>query len=349
MKKNCAFELYRFLFSAVILAFHGRYNWNITSDKSFGAGFLAVEFFFLLSGFLMMQHQEENTDTQSSAEDQAVRYLVHRFRRLFPLYAVSLVGAMLLRWYVYGKPITVTYLFREMPEFFMLQVFWAPMKINGALWFISAMLWAGFLVYYLVLKNKAFFTRIFFPLGLLLFCSLASVKAGHIDIVNNVYYFWLGGFLRAFFEIGFGCSLYQIYIYIYIYGKATSLHKIPATILEIGLSAAVFYGMLCKTKGDGDFIMVFIISALILVLAARKGYLSKLLDNKISAYLGKISYPIFLLHVPLLSLAANRVLSGWSYLPAMAVVLLQCVVLAMGLTYLNEHIAAWYSGRRKEK
>ncbi len=213
MKKNCAFELYRFLFSAVILAFHGRYNWNITSDKSFGAGFLAVEFFFLLSGFLMMQHQEKNRDTQSSAEDQAVRYLVRRFRRLFPLYAVSLVGAMLLRWYVHGKPITVTYLFREMPEFFMLQVFWAPMKINGALWFISAMLWASFLVYYLVLKNKAFFTRIFFPLGLLLFCSWASVKAGHIDIVNNVYYFWLGGFLRAFFEIGFGCSLYQIYIW----------------------------------------------------------------------------------------------------------------------------------------
>lgn len=48
MKKSGVIEFYRYIFMVVLLAWHGGTNF-------FHNGYLVVEFFFILSGYLLME------------------------------------------------------------------------------------------------------------------------------------------------------------------------------------------------------------------------------------------------------------------------------------------------------
>lgn len=53
MKRNCEIELLRFIAAAMIVGHHQRYISGV--PDLFPGGDICVDFFFLLSGYLMMQ------------------------------------------------------------------------------------------------------------------------------------------------------------------------------------------------------------------------------------------------------------------------------------------------------
>ena len=59
-KRNNALEFYRFVFIVFIFFMHFRSYGGFEGDKNyFAAGYLGVEYFFILSGFFMMQKIEK--------------------------------------------------------------------------------------------------------------------------------------------------------------------------------------------------------------------------------------------------------------------------------------------------
>mgnify|MGYP006951500977 CR=1 FL=1 len=59
-KRNNALEFYRFVFIVFIFFMHFRSYGGFEGDKNyFAAGYLGVEYFFILSGFFMMQKVEK--------------------------------------------------------------------------------------------------------------------------------------------------------------------------------------------------------------------------------------------------------------------------------------------------
>ena len=54
--KNRTIEFYRFLFACIIFVLHVRHYGDFEGPNGeFNGGYLGVEFFFILSGFLLMQ------------------------------------------------------------------------------------------------------------------------------------------------------------------------------------------------------------------------------------------------------------------------------------------------------
>ena len=59
-KRNQTIELLRFFFAVVIVLYHGRVIFPISL---FPSGYLAVEFFFIVSGYMMVKSSKKQQDS----------------------------------------------------------------------------------------------------------------------------------------------------------------------------------------------------------------------------------------------------------------------------------------------
>lgn len=76
-KENFFIDFIRFLCSIVIMFFHGRSFANVNDTIIFEMGYLAVNFYFILTGFLMMNSlMKSNKDTFS--------FIKNKIKRLSP-------------------------------------------------------------------------------------------------------------------------------------------------------------------------------------------------------------------------------------------------------------------------
>lgn len=295
-KRNNALEFYRFVFVAFIFLMHFRSYGNFSFDKNyFSAGYLGVEYFFILSGFFMMQRIENKFKTRQadfSAEKSTVSFFVSRVKRLYPLYISALVFFLAVVKIVNHDYSLYSHIKNGLSDFVMLQVFFAKEPVNLHLWFVSGLLWGSFLAYYLALKLREKYTHIIAPLFFLGYAGYCYYKFGKIDItcISPVF---LGAFFRAFSEIGFGCTLYCVCEFLKKreFGK---IEKLALNVLEVILPLAIGYVAWRGHWNMLDFVGLFLICALILVTALGKGFVSKLLNNKLSGVLGSVTYAMYL-------------------------------------------------------
>lgn len=332
-ERNYAIEFYRFLFACVVYCLHARdYGSLPTKNGEFSGGYLCVEFFFILTGFFMMRNilsKQKQLAGGATPESLALEYFIARYKKLMPQYWLSIVLMTVITCEISRELPSVTVLLEMLPEFFAVQAFGISAYVNGFLWFVSDMLWASAIVYYLVLCRKDFMTTIFFPVGLLVAVGYLYRNVGYIDVTSTKP---VEAFLRAFFEIGFGCVLYQVFVKLQDY----NYNRIFMTLLEAGLLSTAMF-ILWRTRRDyKDFIMVFVMGALILVTALNQGWITKLLNNKVSAWLGSLSYIIYV------NQASFRLLSRKYYQNAPYWTVTVAALLALTLyAWLNTKISQW--------
>ena len=293
-KRNNAFEFYRFLFACILVVVHVRRFGDFGgSSWAFGGGYLCVEFFFILSGFLLMDKvrrgQRLIAQGGVSPERLTASYFAARYRKLMPTYWLAWAVLLVVDCIVYPGFNVKSTVFKGLSELFGVQVFWRPEGLNGQLWFISALLWASALVYYLLLKHEDFSLYILFPLGLLTAFGYLYKTVGHIDVTDNGT-FYLAPFVRAFFEIGFGCVLHQVYVEI----RERSFNRYLMSVIEIVLTVSVLAIMWNTYKSYMDFVVVFLIGGLVLATALNRGIMSSVLNNRLSEKLGEITYTMYI-------------------------------------------------------
>lgn len=212
-KRNNALEFYRFVFIVFIFFMHFRSYGGFEGDKNyFAGGYLGVEYFFIFSGFFMMQKIEKLFASNNSLnpEKSTVSFFAARVKRLYPLYIFSLFLFMLALKIVKPEYGLLSHAKDGFADFFMLQVFFEKEPVNLHLWFVSGLLWGSFLAYYLAVKYREKYTCIIAPLAFLGFAGYCFTNFGKIDI-TSISPVFLGAFFRAFSEIGIGCTLYCIY------------------------------------------------------------------------------------------------------------------------------------------
>ena len=291
-KENHSIDFFKFLFCCIIFLMHYRcYFISIyESNDNFSGGYLGVEFFFLVSGFFMMSTLQHSALIPGSAEKSAFLYLIKRYRRLYPLYIISIILYILTQKLIYSSYSIKLAILKGFPNFLALQIFWRPINISIHFWYVSALLWASFLVYYLLLKNKDLFIYIIEPISLLSFIGITYRLYGHIDL-TDANLLWICGF-RAFVEIGLGCCIYCIFEEAKT--RKSNLSPWIYTVLEVSL-LFVILAIMYRTRQDyKDYVMIFLLAAFTFLIFLKRGYLSTLLDNQFSAFLGSISYLMYL-------------------------------------------------------
>ncbi len=314
-KRNGTLEFMRFVFCLTILFFHiGKYTYGSPSLTKgvflalFPHGAMGVEFFFLLTGLFLAQSldkQLQRAEKKTNVFADTGKYFWKKYISTFPQHIVAfavLFGVMVLihldmpEWSAWDR------FCQAIPNLFLIQmtgVMGSP--LNHIEWYLSAMLIAVIIVYFLCRLNFKVVTRYVAPvasIGLLVwmcceFPSLTGVtRPMYIGGGLSVY----KGDIRALAEILLGTFVYSLgkYGLAPLADKAGQSVRILLTVLEwMMYVGAVVITLLTLPYGWEYGALAFIFVGVLLSFSGLT-YSGEVFDNNVCYFLGKITLPVYL-------------------------------------------------------
>lgn len=210
MKKNSLVECYRFIVALSILWFHILKIWSNNNNLRFG-----VEFFYILSGFLLMAHCEKYP------EETALKITFKKIKSFYPYIIVSFIVACTTERILHGKAffeaayehlhqlLFLTNILKEIKN-----VSW--LGGTGPLWFVTAQIWATFILAQIIQKHNELYKTF---LSVFLMC-------GYIVLIRcsgnlNTFVYWTIGenkifvpllLIRAMSGMACGTVVYLLYL-----------------------------------------------------------------------------------------------------------------------------------------
>lgn len=326
-KKNNSIEFLRFLFMSILVSWHGNFDF-------FAHGYLVVEFFFILSGYLIYTSLiKKNKGT--------LQYTLDKIKRTYLEYIIACVfmfGLVALHAFVDKKLFfTLDNVFIFITEALLLQnigIFSGG--FNYPLWYFSVLIWGGGGLYALLKYNKRLTVNIILPLYILLFYTYIFGKRDSIECWDkDIFYIPM---LRGLADMSIGIITAELSLKILPKIKRTLLLFDIVSVISFLLLFIVFY-----TDKTYDRYTIIFVPILILNCVSEKGVLCRLLNLKFFSQLGGITYEMYILHVPLLmilgflfkDLGMSHVLR---YLIFLLIIMISSKCMRIGCAYIKSRL-----------
>jgi peptidoglycan/LPS O-acetylase OafA/YrhL len=257
--------------------------------------YLMVDFFFVLSGFVLA-----HSYLYSGRQVSAFEFINHRIARLYPLHIFGLL--FFIAAYVGTKEAFPRYedgtLYTFLLQLTLTQnvgLHTADQPWNGPSWSISVEFWVSLLFFFYV-STKTRSATLFFTAALFLLVIYNNSGGSLFVLTKNYYGFINSGLLRGGASFLLGVLTYRMYLQ--LQHAAASPNPLLASVLElVVLAMAVFVVLSSKIVNSKlDMLAPFVFMLAVLVFSFDAGVISKLLYY--IRYLGTISYSIYLNHIP---------------------------------------------------
>ena len=314
--KISTIELWRFiLVLAIALSHLNTFIWQGKGESLFFTGGRVLAFFMFLSGYFLMAHYKKQKNKDASPAKQSWQYTGKRFKALYPILFIGVLLAFIVRNAINGTRITQIFgIFMDsIWEFLGISQIGAVGLLelksmtfdislgtsqlwNGPLWYISALIIAGLILYYVVSKSEDFFAGFFAPVFIILtYASVGLTDAGWDRTVLNAIGF-PNGLARVMAGMCLGMLMYYIVEYLRK-KKFSELMTMTFSILHIGIAIFLLYtiyvGITWSEFTNGIILYLFCI-----VLLTNKDYISVLYNkSSICNFLGRLSLYYYALHI----------------------------------------------------
>ena len=325
---NVTIDFLRFLFSVIVVLHHSRY---VLGDDNcyFLGGSLAVEFFFFVSGYLLLVGADkagrkngagyllpDGVDMAGRTEaagletkgigSETLHFILHKIRSFLPEFLIAWwIGFVLIG--VVRQYGVLDYLkafgndFWELTLVKMSGLF--THGIDGAMWYLSAMLLGMAILYPLLRTKRDLMTHLVCPLlALFLYGYLCQAEGHPRDPIV-----WLGvcykGLVRAVAGLCTGVEICM---------AVRRLKRFfPSGLTKTGNALAIGVQLLCllltirymaeQEPSEYDYFYMFLLMLLVLLSFAGFGLESVLGNSQrlhlLSAFLGKYSLSLYLGHL----------------------------------------------------
>lgn len=347
-KRNGTIEIMRFVFCMSVLLFHiGKYLFGEPSLKNgihfalFPHGSIGVEFFFLVSGYLMAKSISKKAALNKKGDlgSNTISFMKNKYLSIFPYHVVALAFTFLVDCITrnWGISEIIRRFTEAVPNVFLIQMsgisFYNP---NHITWYLSAMFIAMFVLYPLASKYYSECIKIIFPIGILLLTGWLV----HDDNCLTGVMVWKGllgykGTIRAFIEIALGMIAFEISEYLRKV-EINNRQKWMLRCIEMGcyVCAGVFIMMTFMKKYE-----VYVLFALFVAVTITFSGVThiKALDNKVSYFLGKMSLPIYLCQVAAINIGVTY-FGDMSYAEQIGLVVLLNFAFALVCQWVGELI-----------
>jgi peptidoglycan/LPS O-acetylase OafA/YrhL len=279
------------------------------SDPAFdGKGYLAVDFFFMLSGYVMARTYEHRLAEGYSP----LRFIAGRYRRLWPVMAIGTVLGTPLLAIELGDPSTAFAI--ALANLFFIPTFATRMifPVNAAAWSILAELLAnlahGLMFWRWRARHVALMVATALP-----FLVWAAVHFDGLDVgagVANAF----GGVVRAIAAYGLGIVLWRLW------RDRPALRVAPLAAFA-AMPVLTVLSQVLQIKA-WHFDIAFVMLACPLLIAGGLAYTG---DNRAGRWLGMLSFPLYAVNLPVLLLSRQF---GLGPLPGIVCALLLAACIA---------------------
>lgn len=301
--------------SILVVLYHARGDLNGIygtvnfGDILFSNGYVGVDLFFIISGFVIMLSTEK--------DNSCISFTIKRFFRLYPAYLACLVITVLL----FNKPI----------DFSLLKaIFFINENINDTPpWFGYTIVFTAWtlmyeIIFYIYFTISMALSKKYRDVvcSFLMICAMASIYiftesefsfSGYSAVLIDSRIGPFGDLLRVlsspmFIEFSVGMLIYRIYKS-NVLSTATNLSTL---LFFVSISAFAFFYFTGKNGGHG-IIAGGMYSSLLLLGLVMYEKTHKIKKIKPLYYLGDISYSLYLTHPIIINMLSFGIVSVFSY------------------------------------
>ena len=302
-------EFWRFVFTVMVSLYH--LEIFFMKKNLFPSGSGAVEFFFVLAGFLLGMSAEKRhlargglPAAPKEAADRALNYAKNKLKAIVPIVLCWLALHLLVSPGLEGFRGKLDFLMNA--EWEVLLLVGTPMGFNGGyapnipLWFLTSLIIAGYVYTYLMERHfdlMRFLAPVIGVLGVTFFALKTTSVLDHNILVGCL----TAGTLKAFSEMALGVALFFLYARL-----REKKPKLPLRLLlqlaELYVIYRLFTLIIGRPAGLENYKRTLYIMALILFSFLRITPLTKALDNPFSRLLGKLTLAMYVCHYTLITL-----------------------------------------------
>jgi peptidoglycan/LPS O-acetylase OafA/YrhL len=275
----------------------------------FPGGFVGVDIFFVISGFLITRLIVEEIGATGSFSFR--RFYIRRLRRLGPAMLAMILGCFVAAYFLFspehleqfgGSVIASLLSVSNIFFWFESGYFDTASSVKPLLhtWSLSVeeqfyLTWPLILVGSTALLGLHRVVIVVAAVGLISFAANVWVQFGggnFTDIQSAMFYL---PFFRVF-ELALGAGL----VWLWPYRPANVAANDGLTLVGLAMIAGSIFGFSKDTPFPTYYALLPCVGTALLILCADRSRLRFLLQNRISVWLGLISYSLYLVHWPLI-------------------------------------------------
>lgn len=251
----------------------------------FTKGYLFVEFFFILSGFLLYE------SFTGENHHSAITFARKRFKRLYPEYFFAF--SMHIALHIIKRDISFEKLFGEL--IMMQEIGLFSGGYNYPCWYISVLFWSSIMIYGILSTNRKAFINIISPAAIILGYTFFAKSATGFEAWSVIGPISLP-FLRGIIDMTFGviCAV----VVQNVKRSRVIINRWFGLILEFIFASIVFYGII--SFSIPEIVICLSMGALIIMLFCGFGLSGFLVNCKIH-HVSQFTYSAYLNHAMILS------------------------------------------------
>ncbi len=294
MKRNFSIDVIKFVLSIAIFLHH---------FDLFPGGYLAVEGFFMISGFLMMNSLFRQKKEDRLLPNSTAHFVFHRYSAIFlPLFFSAISGFFI------NEMLTYPELAKTMPsrisgllfEVFPVQTLgFQGTYTTGVSWYLAALFFGLAVLHPMAKKDPERFAYTVCPPIILLFYGFLCVYSKHLNLPCEWYFgFVNSGLIRGIAGLCAGCVLFVL-VKDSNEKKGVSLFsRIVFSLLSLAGWYFIYYGMAEKdlVHTPHDYIVTAVLFVVLYLELSGKTVLSLLFSHRWTGVLANISRYVFLNH-----------------------------------------------------
>lgn len=339
-KRNGTIDILRFLFCIGILMFHiEKYIFEEPSLKNgihfdlFPHGSIGVEFFFLVTGWLMAQSicSRKKSNGEKKLFSETGTFIKRKYLSILPYSVVATLFVFIVNCFVnnWGDKEIIKKFVASIPNFFIIQMtgisYYNP---NHITWYLSSMMIAICILFPLAYKFYDKFVKLIIPIGGTLI--LGIMFAGFGKSLTGVMT-WTGfgykGTIRGIIEIGFGMVSFEISQYLQSL-KIRRKYKYLLGFVELICYVGIFMFIMLTFPKSSEIIALVVIWVGVTITFSGVTRID-IFDNKLSGFVGKISLPIYLCQLAAINIVQQFSESFDGYIKVILVVVLDFTFAAL--------------------
>jgi len=305
--------------------------WKADSTLPIYHFYLGVEFFFIVSGVFLYKAYEKHPSLS------AINFTKNRFKKLFPEYFIVLLLVFIIDVFYYNiRNIDISWI-EYIHHFIVMSLmvedigFFPGQLPAGPLWFLCALIIAGYFIFALLRRYGKKYSDIWIPLSVILIFTYIFTHYSHVSMIEDTAFCFHLPLFRGYADMCLGVMLGRVIF------DAQGLKLFRKWILDgfSILSIVLLVLAIISKKAYDQYAMIYII-VIVAACLDEASLLNKVIRGGFWNYLGGITFEMLLLHMPLKTfyfyVVGDSVLSeGWPSIVAYVVAL---IVVSIAFKYL---------------